>query len=276
MARRLLLVMAACVVAVAVVGIVYLMPSAAPVEALPASEQARIREPFDRREQEATNSIGMKFRLVPAGQLVMGSESGYDDEKPAHRVTMSRPLYLGVHEVTQAQYKQVTGSNPSHFKGPNRPVENVTWNDAQDFCRRLSDREGVEYRLPTEAEWEHACRAGTTTRYSLGDSAAALGDHAWYRDSSGYRTHDVGQRKPNAWGLYDMHGNVWEWCHDWFGPYAAVAQTDPKGPGEGADRILRGGSWGVTPDGCRCAYRNRSSPDARHYGVGFRIARPLP
>ena len=284
MAKRRFWVLVGCVVLAVGVGAVCFVarqghlrsPSTASVEALSASEQARIREPFERGEQEATNSIGMRFRLVPAGEFRMGSGRGYDDEKPVHRVTVSRPFYLGVHEVTQAQYEKMMGSNPSHFRGPGRPVEDVTWNDAREFCRRLSVREGVEYRLPTEAEWEHSCRAGGTTKYCFGDLASGLADYAWFAGNSGNQTHEVGQKRPNAWGLHDMHGNVWEWCQDWFGPYTGEAQTDPRGPGEGTRRVLRGGPWGVPPDGCRSAYRNRTSPDHRHYTIGLRVVRPLP
>jgi len=270
MARRGWLAVAVCVAAAAAVGVVWVVGSTPPVEPLPAAEQARVREPFDRGEREATNSIGMRLRLIPAGQFVMGTAEGYEDEMPPHRVTVGEAFYLGVHEVTQAQYARVMGSNPSHFVGGRRPVENVAWQEAVEFCRRLSRREGVAYRLPTEAEWEYACRAGTTTKYSCGDSPAALHEHAWYLRTSGRQTHEVGSRKPNAWGLHDMHGNVWEWCRDRFGPYAEGGGASV----EGAGRVLRGGAWGVTRDGCRSSYRNHSSPEVRHYTIGFRVARP--
>jgi formylglycine-generating enzyme required for sulfatase activity len=312
MARRLL----PCLVLAAVVGLVWFLASRPWVKPLPASEQARIRAPFERREPEATNSVGMKFRLIPGGQFMMGCEErGGAGEGPVHRVTIGEPFYLGVHEVTQAQYEEVMGSNPSGFRGPNRPVECVSWHDAQEFCRRLSVREGAEYRLPTEAEWEYACRAGSTTDYCFGDyypsglrygdhpidySPSALDEYAWYRYNSGrggprqcwdtkarmwhvyvrgQRTHDVGQKKPNAWGLCDMHGNVREWCHDWCGPYTAEAQTDPKGPAERIDllgRVARGGSWSSSALDCHSACRSAMDPARGSSSIGLRVARSLP
>ena len=166
---------------------------------------------------ESATSIGMEFKLIPAGTFIMGEG---DD---AHEVTLTQPFKIGVHEVTQAQYEQVMGVNPSHFKGANNPVETVSWEDAVEFCRRLSElpaekAAGHVYRLPTEAEWEYACRAGTTTKYSFGDDESDLGDHAWFLENflenSGTNTHPVGRKGPNAWSLYGMHGNVLEWCQD--------------------------------------------------------------
>jgi formylglycine-generating enzyme required for sulfatase activity len=183
---------------------------------------------------QITNPLGMKLNLIPPGEFAMGSpksEPGRWDDETQHLVKITKPFYLSAHEVTQAQYEQVMGKNPSYFSvsgnGKGRvsgdtsqlPVERVSWNDAVEFCRKLSDEEGVEYRLPTEAEWEYACRAGTTTAYSFGNDVAQLGEYAWYADNSENTSHAVGEKKPNAWGLYDMHGNVWEWCQDWFGPY---------------------------------------------------------
>ena len=246
-----------------------------PVEILSDAEQARVRDPFDRGAAEATNSVGMTLRLVPTGKFVMGSAHGYNDERPAHLVTLSQPFYLSVHEVTQAQFAKVMGTNPSHVRGPRRPVHEVTWHEAREFCRRLSLREGSVYRLPTEAEWEHACRAGGTTKYCFGDSSARLADYAWFARNNAEGPHAVGQRKPNAWGLHDMHGNVWEWCGDWFGPYSAEAQTDPAGPAGGLRRVIRGGPWAAPPDACRSAYRNRCSPHRSHYSIGFRVVRPM-
>ena len=169
-----------------------------------------------------TNSIGMKLVLIPAGEFLMGSpesdSDAPDEEKPQHKVRISKPFYLGVTEVTQEQYERVMGENPSRFKGdPQRPVEKVSWEDAVAFCRKLSEKEGRTYRLPTEAEWEYACRAGSQTKWSFGDDDSALKEYAWYLDNADSTTHPVAQKKPNAWGLYDMHGNVWEWCQDWYG-----------------------------------------------------------
>ena len=248
---------------------------------------------FDGRNPHAVNSIGMTFRLIPAGTFRMGSGNGHDHEKPVHEVTISRAFYLGEHEVTQDQYDRVMGANPSHFKGRHRPVENVSWDDAQEFCRRLSAMEGVRCRLPTEAEWEYACRAASTTEYCFGDSGEELGEYAWFDENSARKrgfarsliwgkktfpseTCNVGRKRPNAWGLYDMHGNVFEWCQDWYGPYEAGKQADPTGPSSGDDRVLRGGSWCYYASYCRSASRWFFTPGGRTYDLGFRVARPLP
>jgi formylglycine-generating enzyme required for sulfatase activity len=230
--------------------------------------------------QTHSNSIGMEFVLIPAGEFLMGSDMGKDPdawnvETPQHRVSISRPLYLGTYEVTQAQWTAVMGSNPSRFNGPDNPVEQVSWHDAQEFIKRLNSKEGhSRYRLPTEAEWEYAARAGTTTRYSFGDDAGQLGQYAWYEDNSGPSTHPVGQKKPNPWGLYDMHGNVLEWVQDWYGDryYSNSPGTDPKGPSAGSGRVLRGGGSGGADVLCRSACRERFTPDNRMNVVGFRLA----
>ena len=185
---------------------------------------------------------------------------------------------MGVHEITQAQYEQVMGVNPSRFKGADNPVENVSWDDAVEFCRRLSElpaekEAGNVYRLPTEAEWEYACRAGTTTMYSFGDDESKLGDCDWFSENSGTKTHPVGGKKPNAWGLYDMHGNVWEWCQDLYGDYPSGPVTDPTGPATGSDRVYRGGSWYGTAVYCRSANRHWYLPSYRSINLGFRVVR---
>ena len=174
--------------------------------------------------QATTNSIGMKLRLIPAGEFMMGSpgtESDRSNNETQHRVSITKPFYLGVTEVTQEQYQKVMGTNPSQFKGPQNPVERVSWAEAVEFCGKLSampaeKTAGHVYRLPTEAEWEYACRSGTTTAYGFGDDASRLGDYGWFRSNSDSGTHPVGEKKPNAWGLYDMHGGVYEWCQDWY------------------------------------------------------------
>ncbi|MEW5912374.1 MAG: SUMF1/EgtB/PvdO family nonheme iron enzyme, partial [Thermodesulfobacteriota bacterium] len=242
-----------------------------------ATEQARKISP------RFTNSVGMEFALIPAGSFMMGSpesdEDGYEGERPQHRVEITKPFYLGVTEVTQGQWKAVMGNNPSYyFKqcGDDCPVEGVSWSDAQEFIRRLNRREGKElYRLPTEGEWEYACRAGSSTRYSFGDSESALGDYGWYRSNSGMGTHPVARKKANAWGLYDMHGNVWEWVSDWYGSYSASPTRDPQGPSSGSARVIRGGSWNYFPRLLRSADRLRSDPSNRNLNVGFRVARIL-
>ena len=192
-------------------------------------------------------------------------------------VEITRPFYLGVHEVTQAQYEAVIGRNPSGFKGAAHPVEQVNWDDAVAFCGRLSElpaekAAGRLYRLPTEAEWEYACRAGSTTTYSFGDETARLAEFGWYSNNSGSaKLHPVGEKKPNAWGLYDMHGNVWEWCHDWYGPYPVGDVADPTGPESGSVRVDRGGSWHYIARFCRSASRYRFAPGSRTSVLGFRV-----
>jgi len=232
--------------------------------------------------------VTMQLAPIPAGTFAMGSppteEGRKPNEGPVHQVTISSPFHIGIHEVTQQQYEAVIGKNPSHshLKGAARPVETVSWEEAVEFCRKLSEKTGRTVRLPTEAEWEYACRAGSTTRFCFGDDEKDLGKYAWYTDNSEHTTHPVGQKAPNGWGLYDMYGNVWEWCADWFAPsYPNGPQTDPKGPESGptnvvssgsAARVVRGGSFTFRPAACRSATRGRGAPDARngHY-FGFRV-----
>jgi formylglycine-generating enzyme required for sulfatase activity len=226
-----------------------------------------------------SNSIGMKLAWIPPGTFQMGSnDSDRDDEKPIHTVKITKGFYMGVYEVTQEQYQKVMGTNPSYFKGSNLPVEFVTWNDVVEFCKNLSQKEGKTYRLPTEAEWEYACRAGTTTKFSFGDDESQLGDYAWYDENSGDKTHSVGEKKPNAWGLYDMHGNVWEWCQDWYGSYRSGSITDPPGSQTGQGRVLRGGCWTPYLAGqYRVSFRYSGTGirDGRGHGIGFRVVRDL-
>ena len=209
---------------------------------------------------------------------MMGSpsnEKDRDSDETQHRVTLSKGFYLQTTEVTQAQWKAVMGSsNPSHFKGDDLPVEQVSWNDAQDFIQKLNAKEGTHvYRLPTEAEWEYACRAGTKTAYYWGSSMD--GDYCWYNSNSSSKTHPVAQKRSNDWGLYDMSGNVWEWCSDWRGSYPSGFVTGPQGPSSGPTWVLRGGSWTGFPWYCRSAACLRVDSDhAVNYG-GFRIARAL-
>ena len=225
------------------------------------------------------NSIGMKFTLIPAGEFNMGSEE-YDDEKPVHKVRINNPFFLGTYPVTQREWKAVMGdnNNPSDSKGDDLPVEQVSWDRVQEFIKKLNEKEGTDrYRLPSEAEWEYACRAGTTTRYSFGDSKSKLGDYAWYDDNSGSKTHLVGQKKPNPWGLYDMHGNVHEWVQDdWHDSYDG-APTDGSAweSGDGANRVVRGGSWFNFAGGCRSAIRDHYVPYFRYFYLGFRILQEL-
>lgn len=211
--------------------------------------------------------------LIPPGSFMMGSTNG-ENEKPVHEVTINYSFYMGKYEVTQAQWQSVMGNNPSHFKdcGGNCPVEQVSWDDAQNFINKLNEsNDGFRYRLPAEAEWEYACRAGTT-----GDYAGNLNEMAWYSDNSGSKTHAVGGKQPNAWGLADMHGNVWEWCQDWYHETYYGAPSDGSAwlsGGEQKYRVLRGGSWYDLANNTRSALRLWLAPDYRnyYYGLGFRV-----
>ena len=242
-----------------------------------------------------TNSIGMKLAHIEPGEFLMGSpktdEDRVADEEPQHRVRITEPFHIGVYEVTQEEYQRVMGANPSFFCKGGRgqgevqgldtrrfPVESVSQECALEFCRKLSElpeekAAGRVYRLPTEAEWEYACRAGSTTRYSFGDGSAGLGDYAWFRGNSENKTHPVGQKEPNGWGLHDMHGNVWEWCADRYGVdyYKQSAPDDPTGPRSGAAGVLRGGCWYDEAPDCRSAARGSDDPGDRILDNGFRV-----
>jgi len=227
------------------------------------------------------NSVDIVLVPIPAVEFMMGSpeseEGRNDNNETQHRVQITKPFYLSAYEVTQAQYQDVMGNNPSHSKGANKPVEKVNWSDAVEFCRKLSDEEGAEYRLPTEAEWEYACRAGTATAYSFGDGVSRLGDYAWHRGNSDSKSHPVGEKLPNNWGLFDMHGNVREWCQDWYGGYETEQMlSDPVGAASGSRRVLRGGAFFLQPRYVRAAYRPIIQPVYRIHGIGFRLARTYP
>jgi len=209
--------------------------------------------------------VRMETVPIPAGMFTMGSgKDRFGDERPVHEVTISQPFYLGKYPVTQEQWQVIMGNNPSRFQGAKRPVDGVSWNGAQDFCREMSAKTGQTVRLPTEAEWEFACRAGSTTDYCFGDKEAALTEYAWYEGNSSGTTHTVGQKKPNAWGLHDMHGNVWEWCQDWYDRsyYANSPRVDPQGPARSdlGAHVLRGGAWHVEAPYCRSAGRGGDFP----------------
>lgn len=233
---------------------------------------------------------GRGFVQIRAGEFLMGSSNGNSDERPARRVRINHDFEMGRFEVTQAQWSAVLGSahgrtaragtpasevlpgsDPSHFKGSRLPVEKVSWNDVQRFLRALNARDSKhEYRLPTEAEWEYACRAGST-----GDYSGDLGAMAWYEGNSEEQTHPVGLKQANAWGLYDMHGNVWEWVQDWYGSdyYEEALAIDPQGPAEGSFRANRGGCWHKAAAYCRSAVRGFDFPGDGYYSVGFRLVR---
>jgi formylglycine-generating enzyme required for sulfatase activity len=230
---------------------------------------------------------GLSFVWLPPRQFTMGSpldeQDRYDHEGPQTRVTLTRGFFLGRYPVTQGEYLSVIGSNPSYFTGDtNRPVEQVSWEDATNYCGQLTQQQqtagrlptGWAYRLPTDAEWEYACRAGTTNRLYYGNdpSYTQLGNYAWYSGNSGSTTHAVGGKLPNRWGLYDMAGNVWQWCQDWWAdslPGGSV--TNPQGPASGSYRVLRGGCWYLGAAYCRSAHRNYGDPTFPISRVGFRV-----
>jgi formylglycine-generating enzyme required for sulfatase activity len=227
-----------------------------------------------------TNSVGIKFVWLPTGEFLMGSptsDSLRTLDEVQHPVRLTRQIAMGVHEVTQTQYENVTGSNPSRFRGANHPVDTVSWNDAVAFCDLLSSAPaekaaGRKYRLPTEAEWEYACRAGTSMAYCFGNEPSRLARYAWFQGTSNTTTHAVGLKQANRWGLYDMHGNVWEWCHDWYGPYSPGTSVDPTGPESGTDRSVRGGGFFFSPADLRSARRLHGPPENRdENGSGFRV-----
>jgi len=211
---------------------------------------------------------------IPAGTFSMGSTDSFANEEPVHQVTLSA-FEMSVTPITQGQYQEVMGNNPSYFRGYELPVEKVGWNDAVEFCQKLSQKTGSKFRLPTEAEWEYACRAGTTTRYNLGNTKSDLAQAGWYDFNSSGKTHPVGQKTPNAWGLYDMHGNVWEWCNDWYGKdfYGSAPKLNPSGALSGSSRVMRGGGWGGSGSSCRSAFRLDHNPSYGSSDMGFRVVR---
>jgi len=229
------------------------------------------------------NSLGMAFVLIPAGVFVMGSpeyEPGRYDDEIQHEVTITQSFYFQVTLVTQGQWRAVMGTNPASFqdRGEDCPVEQVSWYESQEFIRRINGRREGIYRLPTEAEWEYAARAGSTTAFANGeitslfcDHDANLDDMGWYCGNSRWDTHPVGLKTPNAWGLYDMHGNVYEWCQDWYGSYPASPLSDTAGPASGHRKVMRGGSWFSSAKTCRLATRLHISPNSKTSFIGFRM-----
>ncbi|HUT90443.1 MAG TPA: SUMF1/EgtB/PvdO family nonheme iron enzyme [Thermoguttaceae bacterium] len=259
------------------------VPTPGPTRAVPA-------------QKVVSNGIGMELVVIPAGRFAMGSPTSdkhsYPDEKPQHRVEITIPFQLGVYPVTQEEYQLVTGANPSFCKGPRRPVECVSWFDAVRFCNLLSQREGLDayyrideeqvsaaggrgYRLPTEAEREYACRAGTQTKWSFGDDPERLDEYAWYRGNAQSETFTVGEKAPNPWGLFDMHGHVWNWCWDWYAGdyYGQSPEKDPCGPEAGDGRVLRGGSFGDAMASARSAARFSNDASIADCFISFRLAR---
>ncbi len=245
-------------------------------------EIPRILKDQDTPKTFTSPSTGVEFLLISAGKFMMGSPSDeqgrWDAEGPVHEVIIKNSFYMGKYPVTQKQWEKVMGSNPSSFKGEDRPVESVSWNDVQEFIKKLNEKDSTgKYRLPSESECEYACRAGITTRYSFGDDESKLGDHAWYDQNSGSETHPVGQKKSNLWGLYDMHGNVWEWCQDkWHENYnGAPSDGSAWASGSSSIRVYRGGSWGDGARSCRSASRGIVDPAFRFGALGFRVLRTL-
>jgi formylglycine-generating enzyme required for sulfatase activity len=220
------------------------------------------------------NGVTFKMMKVDGGTFSMGATSEqndpYDDEKPVHQVTLSS-YYIGETEVTQALWKAVMGSNPAIFKGDNRPVENVSWNDCQTFIKKLNSLTGENFRLPTEAEWEYAARGGSKSRGYQYSGSNNLSSVAWYDDNSGSKTHDVKTKSPNELGIYDMSGNVWEWCQDRYGYYSSSSVTNPMGASSGSYRVIRGGSWYNFDRSCRSAYRCIWEPSILMSNLGLRL-----
>lgn len=252
--------------------------------AIPSHEE---QNAFYRLEFVAVQPLPQMVWITP-GEFMISSPTNevgrfLDKEDPQTEVALTRGYWISRYEVTQREFQDLLHFNPSLFKGdPQRPVEDVSWIEAVRFCQQLTERERkaarltdeFEYRLPTEAEWAFACRAGTTTRFSYGDDPGyrLLGNYAWYGANSALRPHPIGQKFPNPWGLYDLHGNVFEWTSDWYGPLPGGKVTDPQGATSGTDRVIRGGYWGSTPDLCRSAVRVHFEPTTRLSYLGFRIA----
>ena len=255
---------------------------AAEAEKRRVEEEKRREEERRQKEKEGRFSVnGVDFTMVfvEGGTFTMGAtseqgEDADDDEYPTHSVTLS-DYYIGETEVTQALWKAVMGNNPSFFKGNSLPVENVSYNDVKEFITKLNQKTGKTFRLPTEAEWEYAARGGNKSKGYKYAGSNTIDDVAWYDDNSNFKTHPVKTKQPNELGIYDMSGNVWEWCSDWYGDYTSEAQTNPQGPSSGSDRVARGGSWGSDARFCRVSLRYSGSPSSRANSLGFRLALAL-
>jgi formylglycine-generating enzyme len=243
-------------------------------------EEAKDNNAAPLGENFTVPDLNLTMIWVEPGTFMMGSPETEERRvrtETQHQVTLTKGFYLGKYEVTQAQWERVMGSNPSNFKGADRPVEQVSWGEAVEFCKKLTEMEkkagrvpeGMAYQLPTEAQWEYACRAGTTTAYSWGDSISSKNASYGRREDDG--TTPVGKYLPNPWGFHDMHGNVYEWCADWYGAYPSGSVTDPTGPASGSSRVLRGGSWDYGGTYLRSAERINYTPSHRHHALGFRV-----
>jgi formylglycine-generating enzyme required for sulfatase activity len=232
------------------------------------------KEPPKELAVDLGGGVKMEMVLIPAGSFLMGDAVA----KPVHKVRITKPFYLGKYEVTQEQWEAVMGNTPSRSREDKRPVEQITWDDCQEFIEKLNAKtggQGGKFVLPTEAQWEYACRAGSTSKFCFGDDENQLGEYAWYSKNSGGQAHSVGEKKPNTFGLYDMHGNVWEWCEDWFGSdyYAKSPTDDPRGPTTGSLRVNRGGSEYSASCFCLSVSRLGFKPGSRDYNLGLRVAR---
>jgi formylglycine-generating enzyme required for sulfatase activity len=229
----------------------------------------------ERHVVELDDEVVLELQWVPPGEFLMGSlaaEEGHEaGESPRHPVQLARGFWMGKYVISQLQWQAIMGFNPSNFVEPRQPVEMVSWRDVEEFIKSLNNLSRAVFALPTEAQWEYACRGGTTTRFSTGDTEADLAAAAWYAQNSGGRPHPVGEREPNSLGLYDMHGNVFEWAGDWFGPYPSGPVVDPAGPSHGERRVLRGGCCLCSPENCRAANRYDKAPDGKNYNIGFRV-----
>ena len=239
------------------------------------SKAAKPKQKEVLKETFTVRGVSFEMVRVDGGTFLMGATSelssdAYSDEKPVHSVTLSG-YYIGKTEVTQALWKAVMGSNPSSFKGDNLPVECVSWDDCQEFIRKLNSMTGQNFRLPTEAEWEFACRGGNNSHGYKYSGSNYIDNVAWYSDNS-EETHPVATKSPNELGIYDMSGNVFEWCNDWYGEYSSSAQTNPKGPYSGSIRMFRGGSWNFHAGNCRSSFRINDYPSFRSDDLGLRLA----
>ena len=241
---------------------------------------ASAQQPVSGDKTFTVGGVSFTMKAVAGGTFMMGSTELPSGDvldvclkwaKPVHQVTVN-DYYIGETEVTQELWQAVMGNNPSEFKGSNLPVEYVSWNDCQDFIRKLNAQTGQNFRLPTEAEWEYAARGGNKSRGYKYSGSNNIGDVAWYTDNSSYKTHDVKTKSPNELGLYDMSGNVWEWCQDWYGSYGSSAQTNPTGASSGSRRVYRGGSWSSSARGCRVSYRISYTPGGCGNDLGLRLA----
>jgi formylglycine-generating enzyme required for sulfatase activity len=264
------------------ISLALILSAASAVAVQPAAQKGN--SPEKNLTLDLGGGLKLEMVLIPAGEFMMGApesdrQAEYN-EKPQHRVRITKPFYLGKYKVTQDQWEAIMGDNRSAFRGPKYPVNGVSCDDCQKFITKLNDKfrsRGGKYCLPTEAQWEYACRAGSTTQWCCGNDASKLSEYAWYEGNDEYAIHPVGLKKPNAWGLYDMHGDLWEWCSDTYDRrYYAVSPTDdPAGPSFPGQRVLRGGSWYIGPNYARSSRRSWLGPTVGSFLHGFRLAMSL-